>query len=101
MLKMVSPKRLMWSRGLVETNDRVIDSYSLKLPTRKKKKKKKTATGRPIRLHMKNGHNVVLGGSHYDEYIVEYVDVSASTYQDPALFLPPSTMECIDFGQSK
>ena len=49
---------------------------------------------------MKMGHNVVLGGSHYDEYIVEYVDVSASTYQDPALFAPPTTMECIDFGQS-
>ena len=55
--------------------------------------------GSPVRLHMKMGHNVVLGGSHYDEYIVEYVDVSAQTYQDPSLFAPPSTMECIDFGQ--
>ena len=39
------------------------------------------------------GHNVVLGGSHFDEYIMDYHSVTAGAV-DPMLFDPPAGMEC-------
>jgi len=46
----------------------------------------------PIRFAF-TGHNVVLGGSHFDEYIMDYHSVTAGAV-DPMLFDPPAGMEC-------
>ena len=56
-------------------------------------------TGKPIRHHMV-GHNVNLGGSHYDEYILDYVSYTPTTASQilDSNFAPPPHMKCIDFS---
>lgn len=52
-------------------------------------------TGQPVRFHM-IGHNVFNGGSHLEEYYVDYHDVTAVEYLSPSLFAPPAAMPCVD-----
>lgn len=57
-------------------------------------------THTPIRFQF-TGHNVVLGGSHFDEYVMDYHSVTAAGPQglDPTLFQAPAGMECFDVDQ--
>lgn len=50
--------------------------------------------GTPVQFATKYGHNVVLGGSHYDEYILSYVTFDAVSKVDHTAFAPPSGMPC-------
>jgi len=52
-------------------------------------------TQQPVRFWMK-GHNVWMGGSHFDEYIISYNSVDTLQKVDPAIFSPPAGMSCID-----
>lgn len=52
-------------------------------------------TGAPVRFHTIVGHNVVFGGSHVDEYIVDYISFQASqAWPEAEFFLPPAGMPC-------
>lgn len=53
-------------------------------------------TGAPVTFHMQ-GHNVVIGGSHVDEYFMDYIDIKAlDTPLHDSLFVPPNGMACHD-----
>jgi hypothetical protein len=52
----------------------------------------------PVQLHFV-GHNVFFGGSHIDEYVLDYSDfkdLSGEGGVKPALFAPPAGMPCTD-----
>ena len=57
-------------------------------------------THTPIRFEF-TGHNVVLGGSHFDQYVLDYNSVTPAGPEglDPNLFQPPAGMECFDSSQ--
>uniref|UniRef100_A0A7S2WHS9 Uncharacterized protein n=2 Tax=Mucochytrium quahogii TaxID=96639 RepID=A0A7S2WHS9_9STRA len=51
----------------------------------------------PMRLYF-HGHNIFLGGSHVDEYVLDYhnfVDLSRSGGVHDDLFKPPAGMKCV------
>jgi C1A family cysteine protease len=49
--------------------------------------------GKPVQFHM-YGHNVAVGGSHVDEYILDYLDYQEVDKVADFLFKPPSGMPC-------
>jgi C1A family cysteine protease len=51
-------------------------------------------TGIPVRFHMM-GHSVFNGGSHMEEYFVDYHSVVAVDHIPSNMFAPPSGMTCI------
>jgi hypothetical protein len=52
--------------------------------------------GSPVAFRARYGHNVVLGGSHYDKYQLDYVQVAELPSVDDMVFRPPSGMQCYD-----
>lgn len=42
------------------------------------------------------GHNVVLGGSHNDEYWMDYISITPLASVDPSIFSPPLGMTCLN-----
>lgn len=49
----------------------------------------------PVRFHTVVGHNVVFGGSHVDEYVVDYLSYTDSAeWPEDEFFLPPQGMPC-------
>lgn len=64
------------------------------------------ATGLPLRFHTIVGHNVVFGGSHVDEYVVDYLYFApAPMWPAEEFFSPPYGMPCSQssnpFGPTK
>ena len=55
-------------------------------------------TGKPLRHHM-IGHNINLGGSHFDEYILDYLSYEEKTSAElmDDLFMAPPHMKCLNF----
>lgn len=52
-------------------------------------------TGAPIRFHVVLGHSVVFGGSHVDEYILDYMFFRESPlWPEEEFFAPPKHMPC-------
>lgn len=51
------------------------------------------STGRPVAFHME-GHNVINGGSHVDEYWLYYMSYNTITTFDSSLFQPPQGLAC-------
>jgi hypothetical protein len=51
--------------------------------------------GQPVSFRAVNGHNVVLGGSHYDTYYLDYISVNKIARLDDYHLQPPTGMPCI------
>ena len=52
-------------------------------------------TGAPVTFRSGAGHNVVAGGSHVDEYWLDYISILPTTTSfSSSLFAPPSGMTC-------
>lgn len=52
--------------------------------------------GAPVSFAARNGHNVVLGGSHYDHYQLDYVTMKELDAVDERVFNTPYGLECSD-----
>lgn len=51
--------------------------------------------GTPVTFRAQFGHNVVVGGSHVDEYWMDYVSITPLSSVDDAEFKPPAGMPCL------